>query len=195
MSDRWIQLLLSAFSPGSVAMTPEAIRTISCLRQDFYSLFASAMEVPVKITNRNSQTGNLSVASWVDSQQRLNYLYIFAHTAPDDLVPERPLTLQIRVNKGGDTVALTRQKRGDQELNRSWHLELTLLPDEILDFLPWIVSLVGFYDRGAVSPVPPPPHPLDTVPSLTMLFHSSRTQKASTQLSKKRFPSKEIQWL
>ncbi|HEY9660190.1 MAG TPA: hypothetical protein V6C65_17165 [Allocoleopsis sp.] len=176
-------------------MTPDAIRTISHLRQSFYTLFASAMGVPVKITNRNSQTGNSSIASWVDSQQRLNYMYIFAHTAPDDLVPERPLTLRIRVNKGGDTIALTRQKRADQELNHSWHLELILLPDEILDFLPWVVSMVGLYDRGSVAVVPPPPHPLDSSPSSKLLFHSTQTQKASTQLSQKLFSSKGIRIL
>ncbi|NJP09422.1 MAG: hypothetical protein HC866_08005 [Leptolyngbyaceae cyanobacterium RU_5_1] len=164
-------------------MTPETIRIISQLRQEFYSLFATAMEVPVKITNRNSFAGNLSIASWVDSQQQLNYICIFAHTAPDELVPRRPLTLRLAVNKGGDVDAIVRQKKVGQELNQSWHFELTVLPEEILDFLPWIVSLIETYDTDSVSLVPEPPHPLESKLSITRLFQTIRTQKVGHKLS------------
>ncbi len=64
-------------------MTPEAIRVVSQLRRDFYSLFAAAMEVPVNITNGSSSTGNPPMASWIDDRQRLNYLFIYVHTAHD----------------------------------------------------------------------------------------------------------------
>lgn len=164
-------------------MTPEAIRTLSQLRQNFYSLFAAAMEVPVRITNRNSQTNNLSMASWVDRRQQLNYMYIFAHTAPDRLVPERPFTIRIAINTGGDTVAIARQKQGMQELNRNWYFELTLLPDQVLDFLPWIVSMIASYETGFTTLMPDPPHPLDCKPSSLVRLRNAKTQKAINQLS------------
>lgn len=173
-------------------MTPEAIRTLSQLRQEFYLLFAAAMEVPVRITNQNSQTSHLSVASWVDNQQRLNYMCIFAHTAPDRLIPERPFTIRIAVNTGGDTVAIARQKQGMQELNRNWHFELTLLPDEVLDFLPWVISMIKSYNQDFVALLPEPPHPLNWQPSPAARFHNANTQKATDRLSRKVYLQPEL---
>lgn len=169
-------------------MTPDTIRALAQIRQDFYSLFESLMDVPVKVTNRNSYASNLSIASWVDSQQRLNYICIFANTAPDDLVPERPFTLRLAVNQGGDTFVITRHKKGGQELNRGWAIALTLLPDEILDFLPWLVKLIRSGDISANAPLPAPPYPLDDMAAPLTLralqSHPIKTQEASRQLSR-----------
>jgi len=40
--------------------------------------------------------------------------------------------------------------------------ELTVLPEEILDFLPWI-SLVKADDKGSPSLVQSPPHPFEFI--------------------------------
>lgn len=164
-------------------MTPEAIRTLSNLRQEFYSLFAAAMDYPVKITNRNSQAGNLSIASWVDSQHQINYLCIVAHTAPDEFIPERPFVLRLMVNKGGDFAGVSRQRKAGQEMNQSWHLELVLLPEEVLDFIPWLVSLVQFYDTRIATSVLEPPSPLEQQLYLNHSFHSISTQPAIDKLA------------
>lgn len=82
-------------------MTPEAIRIITQLRREFYTLFAAAMDMPVSITNGNSSSGNPPIASWIDGRKRLNYLRIYVYTAPDELIPERPFILRLSVNKGG----------------------------------------------------------------------------------------------
>lgn len=164
-------------------MTPESIRIISQLRQEFYSLFATEMEVPVKITNGNSFSGNLSTASWIDSRQELNYMRIYAYTAPDALVPERPFVIRVAVNKGIDTISPVNRMQGCQGLNRRWNFELTLLPEEILDFLPWIVSLVKSYDRNSVSFVSEPPHPFDLETFSGLLSRSAQTHKAGSSLS------------
>ena len=142
-------------------MTPEAIRRISQLRQEFYDLFASAMKVPVSVTSRSSYAGNVSMVSWLDCWQRLNYICVYAYTAPDKLVPERPFILRLSVNKGGDASVVLRQGRGIQTFNRGQHFELTTLPDEILDFLPWIVSLVKSYEEKFPSLPSAPPHPFN----------------------------------
>jgi hypothetical protein len=142
------------------------------------------MQIPVRITNKSSQASNFSIASWVDVWQRLNYLCIFAHTAPDEFIPERPLILRLTINKGGDTVAISRQKKSGQELNQSWSLELVLTPEEVLDFLPWIVSLVKSHDTSTASALEPP-HPLNSNPSDVVLSQSLKTQRANNELSQK----------
>lgn len=117
-------------------MNPEAIRTVVQLRQNFYYLFAKAMEVQVSITNSNSYASNPSIASWIDRRKQLNYVCVYAHTAPDELVPERPFILRLAINKGAGVVTTTKRGENCRGLNQSWHFELTLLPEEILDFLP-----------------------------------------------------------
>jgi hypothetical protein len=161
-------------------MTPDAIRVLSQLRQEFYALFAVAMEVPVRVTNKNSYC---AVAYWIDAKQRLNYLRIFAHTAPDELGLKRPLTLRLAINVGEDITVLTKHRRDSQELNRDWSFELTLLPEEVLDFIPWIVSLIRSYNTNSASVVLEPPYPLNFQLSNNLLFNNTRTQEANRRLS------------
>lgn len=159
-------------------MTPETIRIITQLRREFYTLFAAAMKVPVSITNGSSSTGNPPIASWIDNRRRLNYLRIYAYSAPDDLTPERPFILQLSVNKGGGVAGATKWRRDYQGLNQDWHFQLTLLPEQILDFLPWLVSLVKSHDEGFASFVQEPPHPFEFNSSNALLFNEAWTQKA-----------------
>lgn len=138
-------------------MTPEAIRIITQLRREFYTGFAAAMEVPVSVTNGSSSTGNPPIASWIDERQRLNYLRVYVYTAPDELMPERPFILRFSINKGGGVAAASKWRRDYQKLNQDWWFELTLLPEEVLDFLPWLVNLVESYDQGSAPFVQEPP--------------------------------------
>ncbi|MGC8712451.1 MAG: hypothetical protein ACP5RH_08670 [Leptodesmis sp.] len=141
-------------------MTPEIIRTISKLRNDFYTSFATAMPEPVKISG-NSYNSLASIASWVDSNQWLNYITIYAYLAPDALVSERPFVLRCSINKGAGTVALPRHGQVCRGVNQQWSFELTILPEELLDFLPWIVDLVQAQTQGLHSLSQRPPHPLN----------------------------------
>jgi hypothetical protein len=170
-------------------MTPETIRVVSQLRHEFYSLFAAAMQIPVNITNEKSYASNLPTASWVDSRKRLNYVRVYAYIAPDDLVPDRPFILRVAVNKGADVIAAARRGKSFDGLNRSWQFELTLLPEEVLDFLPWIVSLVKFYDRGSSSVMPEPPYPIDFRTSEKSFSHNAWTDRANNRLAQQLLPS------
>lgn len=162
-------------------MTPEAIRIITNLRREFFTRFAAKMEVPVSITNGSSSTGNPPLASWVDDRQRLNYLRIYAYTAPDELMPERPFILRLSVNKGGGVATASKWRRGCRGLNQDWHFELTLLPEEILDFLPWLVNFVNSKDHDSASFIQEPPHPFECRDSNAFLFNEAWTQKARQQ--------------
>lgn len=164
-------------------MTPSTIRLISQLRQEFYTLFSSAMEGAVHITSGNSSTSNPSLALWLDNRQCLNYLYLYAYTAPDDLIPERPFVLRLAINKNVGTPTLVGPGRGSRGLNRNWHFELTLLPREIMDFLPWIVDLVQSYDSNSAFLIPNPPYPLHFKTSPASLFHNAQTYGAGNELA------------
>jgi hypothetical protein len=163
-------------------MTPTAIRTVTQLRQEFYSLFAAAMKTPVTITSGNSSTGNPSMVYWSDSQQWLNYLYVYAHTAPDALVPGRPFVLRLAINKNAGAFTAVSRGKSCRGLNRGWRFELTLLPEEILDFLPWVVQLIKSYDCNANVPVLDPPYPLESKVSDGILLNSVQTYAAGSQL-------------
>jgi hypothetical protein len=169
------------FLRGSVIMTPEAIRIVAQLRREFYSLFAAAMDVPVSITNGSTSTGNPPLAFWIDDRQRLNYLRVYVYTAPDELIPERPFILRVSVNKGGGIVAVTKWRRDYRGLNQDWHFELTLLPEEMLDFLPWLVCLVKSRDQDSASFVQEPPHPFNGESAHMLSFNEAWTQKAQQE--------------
>lgn len=142
-------------------MTPEAIRTVSQLRHEFYSLFAESMDIPVTLTVGNPSTGNPPIASWIDHRQTLNYVRVYAYSAPDQLLPERPFILRVAVNQGAGIVVAAKWRKLCRSLNQSWRFELSLLPEEILDFLPWIVNLVKSHDQGSTFFVLEPPHAFD----------------------------------
>ena len=158
-------------------MTPEAIRIISQLRCDFYSLFAAAMNVPVKITGK-SYSSSFHIASWVDGKQRLNYVNIYAYTAPDNFIPKRPFILRVAINKGAGKVTTGKHDQECRGFNQGWDFELTVLPEEILDFLPWIVSLVQAQDKGSLFLVEEPPHPSDFKLSNDGLLNDAWTERA-----------------
>ncbi|MCL1463068.1 hypothetical protein [Argonema galeatum] len=158
-------------------MTPEAIRIVDSLRREFYSLFAAAMKVPVKITG-NSYSSNFPTASWLDNSKRLNYVNIYAYTAPDHLIPERPFILRVAINKGAGRIRIPQWGQECRGFNQGWHFELTLLPEEILDFLPWIVSLIKSHDKGSPPFADEPPHPFELKMYNGLLSNNVWTEKA-----------------
>ncbi|HEY9747735.1 MAG TPA: hypothetical protein V6C63_03605 [Allocoleopsis sp.] len=162
-------------------MTPETIRIISRLRQEFYSLFAAAMSVPVKISGSSYNSTSL-VASWTDTSQYLNYVNIYAYTAPDALQSERPFILRLTINRGAGDIAVARKGPSCQGLNRKWSFELTVLPEEILDFLPWIVSLVEAKAKGLLAGVDEPPYPMTFNAAQCSLATEAWTQQAKQRL-------------
>ncbi|MGK7878423.1 MAG: hypothetical protein AB4426_35510 [Xenococcaceae cyanobacterium] len=159
-------------------MTPETIGIISKLRDEFYSLFAEAMKVPVRITPKNRFNGNLPKVFWRDERKRLNYLLIYVYRAPDELIPDRPFILRSSINKGAGIVRPKKQKQGSLSANHNWHFELTLLPEEILDFVPWIISLIKSQEKGSNRFSNNPPHPLHFKASNMLDANGAWTEKA-----------------
>jgi hypothetical protein len=158
-------------------MNPEAKRIVGELRHEFYSLFVAAMNVPVIITGA-SYSSNSPIASWVDDRQRLNYVNIYAYIAPDEFFPQRPFLLRVAINKSSGRVTPVKQKQECRGLNRGWDFVLTVLPEEILDFLPWIVRLVNADDKSSLSLLQSPPHPFDFKVPVVGLGNDAWTEKA-----------------
>lgn len=158
-------------------MMPRAAALVSELRNRFYACFAAAISLPVILNQKNSST-NHAIISWTDQWQRLNYLYVYAYTAPDDLIPDRPLTLRISINKGADPVQTSRQRRGSQGQNEEWSFDLTLLPEELLEFVPWIVGLAESQATEQQGIVPETPRPLIFQTSQGPSFNDAWTEKA-----------------
>lgn len=153
------------------------MRIVSQLRGEFYLLFATGMNVPVRITNK-SYSSNSPIASWIDDRQRLNYVNIYAYTAPDEFIPNRPFILRVAINKGAGRVTIAKQGQECRGLNQRWDFELTVLPEEILDFLPWTVSLIKAHDNGSPSLLQEPPHPFNFKVSNVGSFNDAWTEKA-----------------
>lgn len=159
-------------------MTPEAIRIISQIRGEFYSGFAAAMNMSVSITTSHPSTGNPPIAFWIDDRQQFNYLRVYAYKAPDELLPERPFILRLSVNKGGGIATAAKWRRGCRGLNQGWYFELTLLPEEVMDFLPWLVSFVKHQQSDCASFLPEPPHPFHFTTTKLSSLKEAWTQKA-----------------
>ncbi|MBW4694590.1 MAG: hypothetical protein KME27_22810 [Lyngbya sp. HA4199-MV5] len=160
-------------------MTPEAVQMVSNLRREFYTLFAAEMKVPVKISG-SSYNRSSSIASWVDEQEHLNYVSIYAYTAPDSLLAERPFILRVAINKGAGGITFFKRDQPHQGMNQGWHFELTVLPDELLAFLPWIVSLVKAKTKakGSHSSLQEPPYPVSLNTANVLLSTEAWSQEA-----------------
>ncbi|KAI9134540.1 hypothetical protein [Acaryochloris sp. CCMEE 5410] len=137
-------------------MTPEAKQILVQLRETFYAQFATAMKRDVSVTKDNSLIFSPSlaaIASWVDDHQRFNYLSVQAHTAPDALFPDRPLTLRVNINPPSGVVTNTKSvhKKTGLSLNASWSLNLTVLPEEIVEMAHWVASWIHSQDNDSIA--------------------------------------------
>lgn len=137
-------------------MTPEAKQILVQLRETFYTQFATAMKRDVSVTKDNSLIFSPSlaaIASWVDDQKRFNYLSVQAHTTPDALFPNRPLTLRITINPSSGVFTNTKSvhKKTGLGLNSDWSLNLTVLPEEIVDMAHWVASWIHSQDNDSIT--------------------------------------------
>lgn len=165
-------------------MTPEAIRKLSQIRDEFNALFSAAIGVPVSITKGSSHSSNAAKITWEDRHQRQNYICVYAYIAPDELLPDRPLILRLGINKGLGHEAAKRGRKNQLISQKPLRFELTLLPDEVLKCVPWVISLLQSYDQGLeLEDLPPCRLNFDTLDELVR--HGAWTQRATLCFSQK----------
>ncbi len=138
-------------------MLPDSAQQVSKLRTQFYQSFADAVDFSVTITREKSYASTLPRVSWTDGQGRLNYLCMYAHSAPDGLMPDRPLVLRVGVNLGAELAMGTGPGRGSRRYNWTCQFYITLLAAELPAALPWILKALeqphGF-DLDALTGLP-----------------------------------------
>jgi hypothetical protein len=162
-------------------MTPEVTQQVSKLRSEFYAQFANTQDTPVTINKEKSYASTPPKVSWVDNQQRLNYLCMYAYSAPDVLVPSRLLVLRIGVNIGAELLAGTSRGKGIRRHNQDCQFYLTVLPDEALGLMPWIAHALSRDTKPRLATMPLPSHTLvqDLEGSLVPSFWTPTAQKAA----------------
>lgn len=163
-------------------MNPETIRTVGQIRQDFYQSFADVIGLPVHTTKGNPQSSSMPKISWTDDNHRPNYVCLYAHIAPDVMLPDRPLILRVGVNKGLGVDAKKQIKSSPTSHSKLLQFELTVLPNEALDFAPWIVNLFQAH-KQRYDIISSPPHPLSCNTLDELLTHGAWTQQATLCLS------------
>lgn len=124
-------------------MLPDSAQQVSKLRAQFYRSFADSLGVPANISREKSYASTLPRVSWTDDQGRLNYLCMYAHSAPDVLLPDRPLVLRIGVNLGAELAMGSSPGRGSRRYNWTCQFYLTLLSAELPAALPWILQALA----------------------------------------------------
>ncbi|MBE9139835.1 hypothetical protein IQ254_22000 [Nodosilinea sp. LEGE 07088] len=161
-------------------MTPEVTQQVSKLRSEFYTQFAKTQATTVTINKEKSYASTPPKVSWADSQQRLNYLCIYAYSAPDALVPDRPLVLRIGINLGAEVMAGASRGKGIRRYNQTCQFYLTLLPDEALALMPWILDALNRDTKPQLTTLPQPAHLLVPEPggSVAPSFWTHAAQKA-----------------
>lgn len=162
-------------------MTPEVTQQVSKLRSEFYAQFADTQDTVVTINKEKSYASTPPKVSWVDAQQRLNYLCIYAYSAPDVLVPNRLLVLRIGVNIGAELLAGVSRGRGIRRHNQACQFYLTLLPDEALGLMPWIIDALDRDTKPGLATMPLPVHKLvqELDGSLVPSFWTPTAQQAA----------------
>ncbi|ASC73344.1 hypothetical protein XM38_043080 [Halomicronema hongdechloris C2206] len=163
-------------------MAPDTIRAVTEIRQEFYRRFADLMAVPVSINSEKAYGSTPSKVSWVDEQNHSNYICVYAHLAPDMLFPDRPLILRLAVNNGMEYMAAKSMSRTRAGLMRKIKVNVTLLPEEILAFLPWLSTLVSCSTSDFHQTLTEPPYPL-SIENSAGLCHQAWTKRALMRFS------------
>ena len=145
-------------------MLTESAQQVSKLRAQFYRSFADALDVSVNISREKSYSSTLPRVSWTDDQGRLNYLGMYAHSAPDLLLPDRPMVLRVGVNLGAELATGASAARGHRRYNWTCQFYLTLIPPELSAALPWILQALN-QPRGLdLEALPELPYSLESKP-------------------------------
>lgn len=124
-------------------MLPESAQQVSKLRAQFYRSFADSLDVSANISREKSYSSTLPRVSWTDDQGRLNYMCMYAHSAPDVLLPDRPMVLRVGVNLGAELSTGASSERGRRRYNWTCQFYLTLIPTELSAALPWIIQALA----------------------------------------------------
>ena len=148
-----------AKATGFVELVPPGTRLVLALEREFLGGF---VELAGRETARARAPRRVF---WADSYGRLCNLWVGPYMTPTPDWPKKPLIIRIEVNRSpGYVPRYVIERFGDSCWNEDVSappkrsLQLSMRPEELLDFLPWIVRWVDFIETG--RSLCDPPHPV-----------------------------------
>ena len=140
----------------------EASKLTTHLRREFTHRLAASLPMPAGVR----RVPGVPIAYWLDPSGRLNHARVDAHMAPCREERDCPLILRISINYLAldHHQAIIRRMGWESEYKGGygssvgWAYELTVLPEQILDFVPWIASLAVAHAAHDESRLLPTPH-------------------------------------
>jgi hypothetical protein len=125
-------------------------------RHAFYELFAASMSHPVERLDSPPRV------CWSDFSGAFNHIWLYPFLSPTPSRPELPWIARISVNIL-DAILVppeTGQRLCITSWYPDWHLELTVMPEELPAFAAWLAKLAEAHDELWAERVADPPHPL-----------------------------------
>lgn len=131
---------------GGSRMSPQDARRLTAyLRSEVTRRIAAAMSMPAGVR----RAPGVPIVCWLDPHGGLNHARLDPHMAPCPGELDCPLVLRVSINYLAldHHEAILRRMgwearyRGRYGSAVGWSYELTALPGEVLNFVPWLVSL------------------------------------------------------
>lgn len=143
-----------AAMPTSTA-SEASFRTIE---SRFLARFAAAMDCETKTST------NPPFVYWLDPRGRLHHVQLGIYSQPSPEHPAEPLVVRIHLDhyQLDDERALLRRAGWQGRLftgKGGPGFELSVLPEEAIDFAPWVSEFARLRQGGDPHAVAPPPHP------------------------------------
>jgi len=143
------------------ATTPPSGKDIARLMRDFVGRFIETVRMPAGNTVRPP------VAYWLAPKGILNHVRVDTYLCPRMKEDGHPLVVRISINHyalDDPEVILKRMGwrpflKGRHHDSPGWSFELSVLPEELRAFAPWIASLAEAHAVGRDSVVGPTPYP------------------------------------
>jgi hypothetical protein len=112
------------------------------IRQGFYRLLAAGL------SHDSASIGSPPRLCWSDLGGAFNHVWLYPFLSPTPSCPHLPWIARVAVNILDPMLVPNEVARSlcVTSWYPDWHLELTLLPEELADFAPWVAQLADAHD-------------------------------------------------
>lgn len=149
--------------PRSPITNPlRARQMLARLRPAVFQAFADVLDRPTAASMRSP-----AFVCWRSKANCVEYASCEAYRLPEHGDPLRPFIVRVAINatRAERLERVARDQRiaaSDDVLwgRRTWHMELSMLPEETLPLVPFLAGLVRAHEEGDASLIPEPAVPL-----------------------------------